>query len=202
MMHPRTLYLLSKVGVAPAELECLDKPVLHPIPHVPSGYGLIGGTGAAKTSQLVHRLAETIERFVVESPDPEKAVFPCYAFARWISWPEEVEKLKRMSATDGHRELDSLISLWKEARQLYLDDIGQERFGSEKDYAQGVFAEVLDSRYRNRLPIFWTSNLDEAQLTTRYGARLMSRLFTISPVTKVRSQDLRLVGLKARMKTT
>lgn len=200
MPHPRTLHLLSIVGVAPVEIECLSMPVYYNIRHDPAGYGLVGGTGAAKTSQLVHRLTEVIEAIVVASKDPENAKFPTYPFARWVSWPEEAEKLKRMSVTDGFRELGTMIETWKQAGQLYLDDLGQERLGSERDYAQGVLVEVLDSRYRNRLPVFWTSNFDEAQLTKRYGARLASRLLTAWPCIKVEAPDMRLVRMKQRSK--
>lgn len=197
-MHPRTRYLLTQIGVAPIELEHLGKPMFHPIPHRSSGYGLIGGTGAVKTSQLVHRLAESIEVFVVKNPNPAEAKFPFYPFARWLSWPEEVEKLKRMSATNGHQELDRLISIWKEAGALYLDDIGQERVSSDRDYGQGVFAEIVDARYRHKRPVFWTSNLDEVQLTTKYGARLMSRMFTAWPFIKVTTPDQRLLAMRKK----
>ena len=196
-MHARTLHLLGAVvGVAPAEFSFLDRPVFRDIPHNPAGYGLIGGTGTIKTSQLVHRLAEEVEAIVLASPRPSEARFPCAVYARWLSWPEESEQLKRRSAMNDHRDLHLLINTWKEARQLYLDDIGQERVSSDNDYALGVFREVVDCRYRNRLPIFWTSNLDPVQLTNRYGARIMSRLFSAWPFIKVAGPDQRLIQMK------
>ena len=198
-MHSRTLDLLLRVGLGPKELSHLNRPVFHNIPHDPTGYGLIGGTGSVKTSQFVRRLAEEIDAFVTIQAEPEKAGFPVglhRPYLRWVNWPVQAEVLKRLSAMSCHREIYPFICEWKETGILVLDDMGQERTSSDRDYALGVFGEVLDTRYRFELPIFWTSNLEPEQLIGKYGSRLMSRLFEVSPFVRVDSKDQRLKNRK------
>lgn len=204
-MHPRTIELLLRLGVGPKELQHVNSPVFHSIPHDPTGYGLIGGTGAVKTSQIVRRLAEEIDAFVTSQAEPHKAGLPVgyhWPYVRWVDWPVRAEFLKRMSAMSCHKEIDLYISEWKKTGILVLDDIGQERISSERDYALGVLGEVLDTRYRFGLPIFWTSNLEPEQLIGKYGSRLMSRLFEVSPFIKVDSKDQRLKNRKRPPKAT
>ena len=175
------------------------RPVFHNIPHDPTGYGLIGGTGSVKTSQIVRQLAEEIDAFVTSQAEPEKAGFPVgyhWPYLRWVNWPVQAEVLKRLSAMSCHREIYPFICEWKETGILVLDDVGQERTSSDRDYALGVFGEVLDTRYRFDLPIFWTSNLEPEQLIGKYGSRLMSRLFEVSPFVRVDSKDQRLKNRK------
>lgn len=191
--HPRTLFLLRTIGVAPREMRALDVPVKHLTPEI-AGFGLIGKTGSGKTWALVQALADDIESAVRESGSPDVALLPT-RYARWLNWPDEAENLKGMVGQHYTTEIEDLVETWEECHALFLDDLGAERIVGEDDYSLGILRRVLDARYRQERPVYWTSNLNLKSLAGIYGARLISRVAQAWPATVIRGEDMRLGGV-------
>ena len=189
-MHPRTLKILSGMGVSARELDAAEHQRIHKITVNPNGFGLIGGTGAGKTWLMVQILANYVDAIVLASGSPEKAVVP-YNCARWVNWPDVAETLKSWVARGFHGEIADLVETLQGTGMLFLDDLGQERVKDENDYSLGLLREVLDSRYREKRTVCWTSNLSVRALTVLYGARTLSRMLQAWPVIPIKGDDLR-----------
>ena len=190
--HPRTRQLLEKpCGLAPRELRALELTPFRTVRDVPTGYGLIGGTGVGKTFALVRHAADRVEQIVQACPLPSEARLP-FAWATWENWPERAEEIKRLSTKQG-RDLEEWIQRAKVATCLYLDDLGRERIKGEDDFSLGVLAEIVDHRYRQGSPVFWTSNLGSPdEFGKIYPGRMVSRLLSTWPPFLLRGEDLRL----------
>lgn len=199
----------SEVGKIPIQIkkalpEDAVKALLSGIDPV-HGFGLGGeGTGAGKTSAMaailqgwVRAREENRVRAGEEPPDPG-AVRPLGGGRRtlvWASWPSTVSLLRTRATVDGYVEetLGRLIG----ARVLFLDDLGSERIKGSyvEDFAASQLDVVVDERYREELPTFYTTNLDFAGLVSFYGARMVSRLCGDNPLCVVEGlPDLRLGG--------
>jgi len=207
--HERTKFLLREAGVCTHELEALDYPAIHTVPPmVPPGFGvyelgmpltrdarmgwgLWGGTGNGKTWLMVQALAEVVERRVRACGRPSAALPPCDHWMMWVSWPEKADSLKR-NVIGGGGAIKTWIQEAKWVRFLVLDDLGGERSRGEDDYARGVLSEVLDTRYRKGLPVWWTSNLDPEGMVDAYKSRLASRILGTWRPLNVQGEDLRL----------
>ena len=194
--HPRTRALLTlpAVGLAPREVRALDLPPIHHLPDKPSGFGLAGNTGIGKTFALARHLAERVESVVCASSDPETALIPSNHRIRWINWPEKSEEIKRLVMRSGD-VLDDWVFAVKWAAHLYLDDLGRERCKGDDDYSLALLTEILDHRYRNGLPVYWTSNRMPDELCSYYPSRLTSRLLSTWPPYVLYGKDLRLANL-------
>jgi len=200
--HPRTLALLEKAGMAPAELDALNHGPMHVLPSRPGGFGLVGPPGTGKTWSLVHHVAKHVEAVVMRQPDPARAhlLWVDGDIARdarlaWVNWHDTVEDLHRRRFDDVW--VDRLAGWWEGVAMLVLDDLGRERHEGAKDPAQAVLQRVVDHRYRHRLPLLWTSNLaSQQQLEAFYRSEaLVSRLLGTWPACEVDGQDMRLMPL-------
>jgi DNA replication protein DnaC len=205
--HPRTRALLADAGLAPVELEALDHPPRHaPPPFGKLGYGLVGRPGTGKSWTLAQYVAGKVDAAVRSQRDPARAelLWVDGDVARdmrlaWVNWHDEVEDLHRRRFDDAW--VDRRASWWERVPMLVLDDLGRERVEGAKDPARAVLQRVLDHRYRQRLALLWTSNLDtQAALEAFYGEALVSRLVGTWPPAEAEGQDMRLfpvVDLKA-----
>ena len=168
------------------------------------GFGLGGeGTGAGKTSAVAAILqgwmrareekrvrdgGEPPESGAVRGPGGQRTL-------AWASWPSTVSMLRTRATVDGFVE-DTLASLIG-ARVLFLDDLGSERIKGSyvEDFAASQLDVVVDERYRDERPTFYTTNLDFAGMVAFYGARMVSRLCGDNPLSVVEGlPDLRLGG--------
>jgi len=190
-MHPRTIFLLRNIGLSPREIQAVSLPQIHELPDQRTGHGLIGGTGVGKTFAMAQILANAVEKKVMGNPTPDDATLP-HGYARWINWPDKAEELKNWVSQGYHKDIADTTEDWSNASVIFLDDIGQERITGENDYSLGVLRILLDSRYRNQMPVYWTSNLNLKGLTSIYGARLVSRVVQAWPPIVLRGSDLRL----------
>jgi DNA replication protein DnaC len=195
MSPDRVRLLLRSCGLEAREVRNLDLPVLHQLPDVSAGFGLIGPVGIGKTIALAQHLARPIRAFVAGHHDPENATMP-FRFARWANWPLAAEELKALSAPSNWAALDSLLESLSTCSRLYLDDLGQERIRGEEDLALGHLRVILDSRYRAELPVFWTSNLGPKELSATYGARTASRMLEAWPPLRIGGDDLRVAAFR------
>ena len=198
--HPRTRELLTRVGLAPVELEALNHAPRHQVPDEPRGFGLIGPTGTGKSWALALHVAQRVDRSVLRQPDPTRATLLWLdgEVARdgrllWVVWLDQAEAIRR-------RRFEKVwVEAWAETAEdvplLVLDDIGREPFEGVNDPAREVLVRVLEHRYRFRLPVLWTSNRTREELTAFYGAPLTSRILGTWPDYEVGGQDIRLFPL-------
>ena len=88
--------------------------------------------------------------------------------------------VKLLETMQGFKEEDSvLISRLNRAKLLIIDDLGAER---STDFALEKVYNIVDSRYRARLPIILTTNLSMAEMKEtvdiRYS-RIYDRIFEL-----------------------
>ena len=98
----------------------------------------------------------------------------------------EVEASTEQETFSGRKKL------FKTAPVLILDDLGAE---TARDWTEAVLFEVLDYRYRNKLPTVIVTNLPLAELTSdELDPRIVSRMQDTSLCTVIenRTQDFRL----------
>lgn len=155
-----------------------------------TGCGLVGDTGTGKTAAMANHLRKWVTIMVERSSNPDTATVP-FNCAVWANWPTVAEKIKQLSVGDNYT-LNMLLEDMQTCGILYLDDLGAERLRGEDDLALGHLRVILDERYRNGRPVFWTSNLSPEEMDRVYGARTMSRLLSTWPPKKVVGPDLRL----------
>lgn len=193
--HWRTREFLvsDTIGLAPRELEALKAAPIHRLVENDAGFGVIGDIGVGKTWALARYVADLVEQAVRDAEDPEWMRLPAFGFAVWVNWPERAESLKRSFFYRDKREMEDWIERAKTAARLFLDDLGRERSKGEDDYSFAVLSEIIDHRYRYRLPVFWTSNLTKPEeFSAAYSARFVSRLLGTWPPVLLQGQDLRL----------
>ena len=145
-----------------------------------SGFGIGGtGTGAGKTCALAAIFRQGAMACATElaakmptRPSPNLV---------WESWPSTVAWIRMNAISDDFpARVDRMI----QAPVLFLDDLGSERIKGSyvEDFAASQLDLIVDSRYRDMLPTFYTTNLDLKGLTEFYGARLVSRLCGENPL--------------------
>jgi DNA replication protein DnaC len=165
-----------------------------------TGFGLTGSVGLGKTFALaviVRRMLEA--RWETWLPrDGMNALRRRWLV--WCSWPEVVNKLRIMSiADDGLAEAAKVIEALAAAEVLVIDDLGVERFrGSyEDDWAASQFDVLVDARYNEMRPTWYTTNLERDEFQDRYGARVWSRLCGENPmISAPKGPDLRVMERK------
>jgi DNA replication protein DnaC len=161
------------------------------------GFGLVGGAGLGKTFAL----AVIFRRMVIARVTPHVAERGIHAFDGkwfvWCSWPEVVNRLRVMSTTDGGlEEAQSVIDGMAAAQVLVIDDLGAERLRGPyaEDWSASLLDQLIDERYNEIRPTWWTSNLKIPLLQERYGERMFSRLHGENPgVAAPAGPDMRLM---------
>jgi DNA replication protein DnaC len=76
-----------------------------------------------------------------------------------------------------------------------LDDLGVERVRGryDEDWAASQLDYLVDQRYNEMRPTWYTTNLSKPEFTDRYGSRLHSRLCGENPLYAVAAgHDLRM----------
>lgn len=120
--------------------------------HEGIGIGLAGSTGLGKTRLLTARLQQ----------------LNC----TWLYLPAaRLNDLVAAIWSDHQRTADEAQDMLAKARNvrvLMLDDIGDER---TTEAVSEELKDLIETRTANRLPILWTSNLSERELSTRHGSR-------------------------------
>lgn len=147
-----------------------------------TGFGIGGaGTGAGKTCALAAIFRAGAKAYAESNIDIDRMPCSKTPWLVWSSWPESVSWMRMNAISDRFPEyLDRMLG----ARVLFLDDLGSERIKGSyvDDFAASQLDLIVDSRYREMLPTFYTTNLDLDGMTERYGARLVSRLCGENPL--------------------
>lgn len=77
---------------------------------------------------------------------------------------------------------------------LVIDDLGSEKVNEKnKLWVEEIFYRIIEHRYRECLPTVVTTNATMADLNSRFGERVMSRLIGISKVVLMEGPDLRML---------
>lgn len=76
---------------------------------------------------------------------------------------------------------------------LILDDIGAERL---TDFVAETFYLIVNTRYNNKMPTIFTSNLKIGELADRVGDRTASRIVEMCDIVQISGSDRRLAGKK------
>lgn len=155
------------------------------------GFGLWGATGCGKT-QAIACLVRVYVEGAVRRLAPEMGVVPDDVGLTWCSWVEEADWLRKNGKESAL--IAKRIRRLSEVPVLVLDDLARERRRGApgEDFASGQLDVVLDARSRDMRPTIWTANLGAADLTSVYGAALVSRLEGENPGAQVKGQDLRI----------
>lgn len=187
-----------------AVLDRIDRPTRAAMPREPvlqllqggipaEGWGMLGSTGTGKTMALAGlvkaQARKALERRI---PDEGKVAID---WIRWESWPELADWLRDHCRSEPER-VEARLRAACTAPILVLDDLcGERRTGDySAEYAVGKLDLIVDARYRERLPTWYTANVeDESGLLAAYGARFVSRLCGTNRTKTLRGEDRRLV---------
>jgi len=110
------------------------------------------------------------------------------------------ELLRRIRSTFGKGQKESEHQIMKallECDLLVLDDIGAEKL---TDWVQETMFDIIDGRYRRKLPTFCTSNLKPVELADQIGVRSYDRLVETSLIVENKATSYRRELAKNRMK--
>jgi len=122
----------------------------------------------------------------------EKGFIPVFQ-----SVPELLERIRntfRQQKGESEREImDALL----DCDLLVLDDVGAEKVS---DWVQDILFRVIDGRYRQRRPIFYTSNLRPSELRDRLGPRIYDRMMETSLTIENKAASYRVELAEERLK--
>jgi len=90
---------------------------------------------------------------------------------RFSSVPHLLQQIRKTYSGDGNA--DAIIDRHSYAKLLVMDDIGAE---SPTEWVRDILYQIVDTRYCNRLPTIFTSNLPLAKLESRLSDRIADRI--------------------------
>jgi DNA replication protein DnaC len=147
------------------------------------GFGISGPPGTGKTMTLAalfhHQHAERIRRYAPTDPAAARA-----RYLLWVDWPTRVSEFRGSTGRDGGlNAIETQVQDMVNAPALVIDDLGSERLRGayHEDFAIDLLLRVVNLRYRQLKPVFWTSNRTDPELQERYGSRFVSRLLSDYP---------------------
>ncbi|MEE6450505.1 ATP-binding protein [Gottfriedia acidiceleris] len=112
------------------------------------------------------------------------------------SVPELLERIRSTFNNDNKETKQQIMKSLLECDLLVLDDIGAEKL---TDWVQEVMFNIIDGRYRKKLPIFYTSNLKPVELSNQIGARSYDRLVETSLTIENKATSFRREIAKERL---
>lgn len=167
----------------------------------PPGFGLVGPVGSGKTGTIAALLLQAIRARVAAGHvqvDIEPLLEGGYkrppVLLRWCSWPETVNRFRVLAGeTGGMGAVEDEAHTLSRAWALVIDDLGAERIrtGYTDDWATSLLDLVIDRRYANRDPIWYTSSLTPPELVAKYGRRMIERLAMENPAISVGAVESR-----------
>ncbi|OSB05139.1 ATP-binding protein, partial [Clostridium botulinum] len=84
-----------------------------------------------------------------------------------------LNRIKETYNTWGKEGEETILKSLSNADLLIIDDLGTEQ---DTDWAKSKIYNILDSRYRNGLPLIVTTNLPLRELENRYEKRTYDRI--------------------------
>ena len=146
------------------------------------GFGLGGNTGGGKTMAMAAILrACAIAQVKTYKPKGDMNFNGTLHGVGWVYWPSAVQWLRSHAIDPEANEWVQSLSL---IPLLVLDDLGRERIKGSyvEDWAASQLDLIVNQRYREQLPILWTTNVTEADLLSLYGGAMLRRLTADNPL--------------------
>jgi hypothetical protein len=164
-----------------------------------SGFGISGPAGTGKTMALAALFrANAAARWRLRGAS--EGLRATFAYLTWLHWPVTVNDMRVRSTRDGGlEEVDAMMRRYTKAEALVIDDLGAERIRSDygEDWMTSQLDLLVDRRYNDMRPTWFTTNLSVEGLIERYGERLISRLVGGNALLVYNaSEDLRLAKEK------
>lgn len=143
------------------------------------GLVLMGGVGSGKTHLLCAIANSLIKNY--NNPDQHNLKYriahqnpmPMFYF---ISTVELFSELQRQIHTTDQKVMelgDKIVEWCKNARVLFLDDLGAER---TSDYREEQLFLIIDHRINKRLPTIISTNKTKEELSAAVGMRIFDRI--------------------------
>jgi DNA replication protein DnaC len=129
------------------------------------GILLSGGVGTGKTTLLVALVRSLQERIIQRN-----------RLVRLVTVPDFLRELRagfepqRQALGESY---DRMLENYRACGVLVFDDLGAEKM---TEWAAEQFYMLVDHRYRQRLPIFASSNFSKEELAQRLDRRVLDRL--------------------------
>jgi DNA replication protein DnaC len=112
------------------------------------------------------------------------------------SVPELLERIRNTFGSGKKESEKEIMSALLECHLLVLDDIGAEKIS---DWVQDVLFRIIDGRYRQKRPIFYTSNLKPSELKDKLGARIFDRMMETTLQIENKASSYRMQVAKERI---
>ena len=106
-----------------------------------------------------------------------------------------LDKIKQTFNTWGSEGEETIIRSLSNADLLVLDDLGTEQ---DKDWPKTVIYNILDNRYRNRLPLIVTTNISLKELEAKYHKRTYDRLIEMCTPVENDGKSIRQIYAKEK----
>lgn len=98
------------------------------------------------------------------------------------------QKLIHLMYSDFERNKDAVEYKIKHYPLMVIDDLGAEK---NNEHTMTALEEIIDMRYKSKLPLIVTSNLPPKALTGSQGERMKSRLMQMAEVKLLTDSDRR-----------
>lgn len=106
-----------------------------------------------------------------------------------------LDRIKETYNKWGKEGEETVLRSLQNADLLIIDDLGTEQ---NTDWSQTRIYNILDSRYRNGLPLIVTTNLTLEELKEKYHARTYSRLIDMCTPVLNDGKDIRIDSAKEK----
>lgn len=139
----------------------------------PKGLGFVGETGWGKTSAIV-RILERMSR-------EGKTI--CFTTSTRLAEDAAAANQYEEGKREKREEAERRLSNCKKADITLIDDLGKSKL---TERAESTLYELLEHRYNQQLPVFWTSNSPAAEILKRFscdrGPAVVRRLTVTSAI--------------------
>jgi DNA replication protein DnaC len=97
--------------------------------------------------------------------------------AVWVALPLWLAEYKRgFTSPVARTESELVLASAKAAPVLFLDDLGKSHPGQDVSWVEDVLYDLVETRYKRRLPVVVTTEHSSAALEGRVGRSVVSRL--------------------------
>lgn len=140
---------------------------------VKKGLFLHGVAGSGKTYTL-YAIRNALQQWKLN----------CSQIENWVEFLFEIR-----DRYSNNQSVKSVLEYFMEKDFIFIDDIGAE---NHTQNSQELLYLILDRANRYEKKIFISTNLSLEEFTTKYGDRLMSRIFELCEFHEMKDDDLRL----------
>ena len=106
-----------------------------------------------------------------------------------------LDRIRKTYSTWGQEAEDEIIRRLSNADLLIIDDLGTEQL---TDWSRSKIYNIIDSRYRNELPLIITTNKTIEDINEDYGKRTADRILEMCTTMKFTHKSLRLEKSKEK----